>query len=389
MNITFNRATKIIIYILCVFVFQEVFFRFFFPVPEIKNFDSINFTYLYFDGRGSVHSRDQIREWQSILDTSTVFKHQMNHYGFRDKEWLIEKDKNKKRVLFIGDSFVEGVMAEQNETIPFAFENASNATYEAFNGGMVGCGLDSYLQLSADMIPLYKPEVAFLCIYANDLGQKTPRIPEFYLEPEYFKPYIPRLYEIITQIKTFGPLNFRWKNDSKPYLFAVPDKNNPWTNSEEILKDDVTPSLAENMKKALFNPFLVNALAKEEKYLKTEPAIGQAIGFFNYVCSQNGTKPVIIYIPSRNQVTDYYLPFEKQYCLKNCPDSISLNTPEYQIHQQFIKKQCESLQIQFMDLTTTVKEKEAKGEHLYWNYDQHMRAEGYQLLGQTIWERLN
>ena len=343
--------------------------------------------HLNYDGSGSKHSRNQIWKWQSTPDTSAVFEHHMNLYGFRDKDWRIEKNNNKKRALFIGDSFVEGIMAEQDETIPKAFEKASNQTYETFNGGMLGCGLSSYLQLSADMIPLYKPDIAFLCIYANDLGKKTPKIPAFYLDPEYFNPLTPRLFEIISQISTYGPLNFRWSNNTEPYMPAVPNEKNPWTKSEKLLKNHVTPKLAKQMKESLFNPFLVNSLSKEEQFLKAKPAIGEAINFFNYVCRQNGTKPVIIYIPSRNQVTDYYLSFEKKYCL-SCPNTISLNSPKYQMHQQVLKKQCKNLNVPFIDLTDIIKKKETEGEHLYWNYDQHMKAKGYQLIGTTIWSKL-
>lgn len=342
---------------------------------------------LNYDGSGSKHSRNQTWEWRSTPDTSAIFKHYMNQYGFRDKEWFIEKKADQKRALFIGDSFVEGVMAEQDETIPLAFEKASNGTFETFNGGMLGCGLTIYLQLAADMIPVYKPDIAYLCIYANDFGKDIPRVPEYYLEPEYFNKYTPRLIEIFNQMNTYGPLNFRWKNDSSPYLPAIPHKRNPWSNNEPYLKDHATSTLAEDMKQSLFNPFLVNSLAKEAQYLKAKPPLGETVGFFKYVCEQNGTKPIIVYIPSRNQVTDYYLPFEKEYCLNLCNGIESLTTPDYQIHQQFLKKECESLQVQLIDLTATVKDKETKGIHLYWDYDQHMRAKGYQLLGQTIWNQ--
>ncbi|MDY8135852.1 hypothetical protein [Aquimarina sp. 2201CG5-10] len=381
------KPVKVILYIVVVFIFQEMVFRYFFPTREIQNFDRINFMKLYFDGAGSSHSRDQTWEWRSFPDTSASFEHKMNLYGFRDNEWYIEKPKNKKRVLFIGDSFVEGVMAQQDETIPRAFEKASNNTYQSLNGGLLGCGLDSYLQLAADMIPVYQPDVAFLCIYANDLGKKPPKIPEFFLEPEYFNPYVPRLVEIINQSKKYGPLRFRWIKNKQPYLPAVPNETNPWSRLEDSLKYDVTPELADHMKASTFNSFLGNALFKEEKFLKSSPALGETVGFFKYICNQYNVKPVVVYIPSRNQVTDYYLQFEKQYCLNECADIRSLTTPDYQQHQQFLKNQCDYLQVPFIDLTTTVKTEEIKGEHLYWNYDQHMRAKGYRLVGETIWNQ--
>ncbi len=383
-----NKIAKITLYIVGVFIFQELIFRYTYPIPEIQNFDRINFTYLNFDGSGSKHSRDHIWEWRSDLDTSYVFKHYMNRYGFRDSEWLIEKPKHKKRALFIGDSFVEGVMAQQETTIPRAFEKASSNTFEALNGGLLGCGLDAYLQLAADAIPLFKPDVAFLCIYANDLGEDKPKVPEFYLEPERFNILKPRLLEIMSQIKTYGPLKNRWRNSSEPYLPAVPNKRNPWTNLGDSLALHVIPKIATQMKQALLNPFLTNAIVKEELYLKSPPKLGETLQFFKYICEENSTKPVVIYIPSRNQVSDYYLPFERQYAL-SFPDTISLNTSKYQIHQQFLKSQSQSLNIEFIDLTETIRQEEIKGNHLYWNYDQHMKAQGYTLLGKTIWKNLD
>ncbi|MHA7058301.1 hypothetical protein ACWGOQ_0013850 [Aquimarina sp. M1] len=341
---------------------------------------------LYYDGSGSTHSRDQNWEWWSLPDTTSRFIHKMNLYGFRDKEWFVEKTTGKKRAVFIGDSFVEGVMAAQDETIPLAFEHVSNGKYETFNGGLLGCGLNSYLQLIADLTPTYRPDAIFLCIYANDLGKENPKVPEFFLKPEYYNPYTPRLVEIFKQSSTYGPLRFRWANHSKPYLPAVPKESNPWSVNEVNLQDHVTPWLVKHMKTAAFNPFLTNSLQKEETFLKAPPAIGETIGFFKYICNKYSIKPVIVYIPSRNQVTDYYLKFEKKYCLK-CSHKLNLTNIKYQRHQKVLKKQCDSFGIQFIDLTRTIKAKESNGEHVYWNYDQHMRASGYKLVGETIWDK--
>ncbi len=340
---------------------------------------------LYYDGRGSKHSRDQTWLWRSLPDTTKVFEHQMNLYGFRDEEWYIKKD-NEARALFIGDSFIEGVMAAQGETIPDVFEKASDNTVEAFNGGMLGCGMESYLQLTADMIPIYKPDVAFLCIYANDLGKKKPIIPEFYLEPEYYNTFKPRLLEIIDQVNTYGALRFRAYKDKQLYLPAVPHKGNPWSHIEDSLTLHVKPWIGKEMKMSRFNPFLTNALHKEEQFLKRNPLLGESLNFFKYICEENKVTPVIVYIPSRNQVTDYYLPFEKEYCIQECDDIQSLKGASYRVHQNTIKEQCDFLKISFIDFTSIIETKEQQGEHLYWNYDQHMRVEGYQLIGETLWE---
>ena len=379
-----KKIINLTIYIVLIFIFQESVFRLCFPIPEIENFDRVNYMKINMDGSSSLHNRNTSREWRSLADTQSVFIHKMNKYAFRDNEWLINKSPNKQRVLFIGDSFVEGIMAGQKETIPEAFKNGVNKNkFEVLNGGMVGCGLDSYMQLAADIVPIFKPDVLFLCIYANDLGKNDPIVPTHYLEPTYHNFYTPRLIELYQQAKTNGNIRFRWSPKSVPYINPTPNLQNPWTLNQDSLVNHVKPWIANEMKKANLNPFLTNSLAKEERYLKKPPLIGETLPFLQYTCNQHSTELVVIYIPSRNQVTNYYLQFERQYCL-SCPNTIDLTNPKYLIHQEYLKDQCTSFNLPFIDLTPVIRTEEGKGNHLYWNYDQHMKAKGYEFVGKYI-----
>jgi hypothetical protein len=143
--------------------------------------------------------------------------------------------------------------------------------------------------------------------------------------------------------------------------------------------------MQEAMKKGEYNPFRVNYLVEEEQSLKKIPKLGETIPYLKYISEKFNFEPVVVYIPSRNQVTNYYFPYEKELCLPSINDSIDLTKPEYQVHQQFLKDQCKEYGIKFIDLTETIKEKESAGNHLYWNYDEHMRAKGYKLVGEKIW----
>lgn len=382
-----KRAFRIALYIIAVFLFQELVVRICFPVPEIANFDRANYLTLTQDGTSVQHTRDLTLSWQSSPDTTAIFSHYMNRYGFRDKPWKLKKPKGKKRIVFIGDSFVEGVMAAQGQTIPVGFDQASGEAYEVWNAGLVGKGLNAYLQLTADMVPLFKPDVVFLCIYANDLGEKAPYIPPYYLEPTFFNFFTPRLIDFFREKKRRGSLRFRWHTQCIPYFSSVPDPGNPWSTKEGTLAPQVRPSLAKAMREGTFNPFLVNKLAKEEKHLKASPKLGDALPFFSDFCRRFHASPVIVYLPSRNQLTNYYLPFEQQYCLNQCPDSIELTAPAYHLHRQVIAAQCKQLNVPFIDLTPTLKKIETQGERLYWNFDQHMKRKGYMLAGKTIWEK--
>ncbi len=78
-----------------------------------------------------------------------------NGYGFRDSEWTVKKATGKRRCLFVGDSFVEGIMAEQDQTIPEYFKKASSEkNLEIINAGMLSVGMKQYLQFLADAVPI-------------------------------------------------------------------------------------------------------------------------------------------------------------------------------------------------------------------------------------------
>lgn len=382
----FKGGMSIFIYLILVFLFQECALRLCFPVPEVSNFDRTNYLNPFSEEKHLPFSRDLEMQWYSWPDTQAVFSNKLNRYGFRDKEWSVEKDADKKRILFLGDSFVEGTMSEKENTIPQAFNQAGGMQYEVMNAGMLGTAIDHYLLLAVDMIPLFKPDVVFLCIYGNDMRKEKPKIPGFYIEPIYFNPFTPRLIDIVRQAKLNGPLRFRWSKKQMPYLNAVPDPTNPWTEKAEQLSKEVEPWLADEMKKAKFNPYLTCKICKEAFSYQNPFQLSESIAFFRDFCQQFGAKPIILYIPSRNQVSDYYLPFERKYCLNGCPDITSLTDSSFQMPQRSLATQCLENHVPFIDLTDVVREKEAQGEHLYWDYDEHMRSKGYRLLGETIWE---
>ena len=378
------KGARFLAYLLVVLFLTEAILRLCFPIPELKNFDK---SYYLGPKRESVqHLRDKTWTWGSAVDTTHIFEMKMNLYGFRDEEWNVEKPKNKTRVLFIGDSFVEGVMAEQDETLPEAFKyRAGENEFEILNAGMTGRSLTAYARLTADMVPTFKPDVLFICIFSNDLGQKEPVLPSASFQPEKFTRFTPRLIELWDESKRHGPIRFRWKKEATSLLPSIDSPSNPWRKNEAKLAPHVNPQLAEMMKDSRFNPFKTNTLYKEERYLKLKPALGDFLPFIYSICQKHNVEPIIVYIPSRSQVTKHYYQFEHEFCQILCSQTLDLTTGAYQAHQQEIKRQCDELKMTFIDLTKDVQNEEQSGKHLYWNYDEHMKAAGYQFLGNQIW----
>lgn len=372
-------------YIGCLFLFQEIIFRLVIPVPEICNFDRVLYMELGSSNQNLQYSRNTTWTWQSALDTNHVFNHHMNLYGFRDKEWTTSKPQGKKRIVFIGDSFVEGMMAENDQKFTDYFKQKDqNDEFDVLNAGVAGIGLTANMQLSADIIPMLSPDIAVLCIYSNDMGKKEPLVPSHYLEPESYNFFTPRLLEFFNQKEKHGPILANVGNNKRAYFKPVPDATNPWTKYEALFSKSINDSIGSAMKLGKLNPFLVNSFIKEERCLRNKPLLGETVPFFKYMCEQNSVIPVIVYIPSRNQITNHYSQYELQMCLDDMASSFDLTAPQYNQHQNIIKSQCAQFKVPFYDLTETLKKEELGGNHLFWNYDQHMKAKGYKLIGNNL-----
>jgi len=379
-----KRILRLGLYLFFLFIVQEIVVRICFPLPEFSNLDRM--IYESPNNPEVAYLGDLTRTWQSQIDTPYVFQHHMNRYGFRDSEWSQSKPRGRDRILFIGDSFVEGVMASDEETIPQGFLNSAGSDQvEVLNAGMVGRGLSTYLQAAADLVPIYNPDVLVVCIYANDLGQEEPFIPEVKLEPLSFPWYIPRFYELVRQQDLHGSTSPAWgKGESRSYFPLVPKPSNPLTKNAEVIRPLVSPRLFTDMEQGRFNPFRTNSLYKEELYLKQVPKLGQAIPFLKNVTSQQGTRLVIVYLPIRHQVTRHYMTYDQELCLQNCSPDWDLTQSDYQLHQQVLTEECQRLGVEFLDMSNFVKAREMSGDHLYWNYDEHMRGEGYLQIGTEI-----
>ena len=96
----------------------------------------------------------------------------INNFGFRGKDIKLEKDPGTVRILMIGDSFTFGVGAENDETIPYLFEQ--NLKRRGINAEVINAGVGHsspilyYLKLR-DFYLKFKPDVAILLFDFSDL----------------------------------------------------------------------------------------------------------------------------------------------------------------------------------------------------------------------------
>ncbi len=143
-----------------------------------KNYvlDEINLTYRY----------DKELGWFPIENNSTTYKRvrlihiKNNKNGFRDVE---HGPKKKKRIAFLGDSFVWGFDVESNERMTEYLQKRL-PDWEIINMGVSGYSTDQELILIEKWFDYFKPDIVFLVYCDNDWpGNSTNNM------YSYYKPY--------------------------------------------------------------------------------------------------------------------------------------------------------------------------------------------------------
>jgi hypothetical protein len=376
---------------LLLFAFQEATFRAIFPLPEVENFNRINYVgappqtkTASFLGQRTPAMHATFR-WNSKPDRASFESH-LNLYGFRDADWCIRPDRDKERVMFVGDSLVEGFMAGDQETISRGYDHSAiegRRPVEAMNFGIGGTGLENYLELMRDAAPLFRPKRIVVVLYANDFPHALPSSREIRapFTPVFTRAFLPRIFLIANRLRRHQTVPRRWHSRATLFVPVVPDPLSPWTQPPPEYSQ-VDPSLAEAMRKGDFNPFVVDLLNQTQKALQQPIDPGAILQQFQQIAQGAQAELRVVYLPFATQVSDYYLPFQEKYALQK--EARSFLGPEYQIHGQALARSCQELGIPFLDLTPLLRKAESGEEHLYWNYDEHMRGSTYLRVGATI-----
>jgi len=396
MNEMIKKDNKIIVFILiilfAIFTLQEILLRIVFPIPEISNFNRINYSPLFFgtEAKKVKYLENASFIWASLPD-NTENINELNLYGFRDEDWNVKKEDNIKRVIFIGDSFVEGFLSSRDSIIPTSFGKVAFENYydlQVMNMGIGGNDFNGYFKLLRDAVTIFKPDYLFLIINSNDLPAKNykPSLLEDKIKVKFSNEYTPRLISVIDNYLSGKTVAHRWK--SKPFYFfpAVPSLRNPWSLSKNRSEWEryVSPKIANAMMKGRFNPFSVDEYDDYKTNLLNDINVSGHFTALRNFCDENEVKVYLAYIPSRSQVSDYYLKYQKEFCKTKNPTS--LMGYEYQLHARIISDVCSKLGLDFFDFTPIFKKAEAKGIHLYWNYDEHLNSTGYNLAGKSLFK---
>jgi hypothetical protein len=385
-----RRWFFILVLLLVPLAAQEAMFRFVFPLPEILNFNRSLYT-------ADQHTRGFMMwnafRWNSWPDRAS-FVVNLNGYGFRGEDPDIERRPGTDRVLFIGDSFTEGFMATDDETIPRGFARAARSggwRLEALNLGMGAADISNYSVLARDAVPLFRPDAVVLIIYADDL-LPVAFGPDWWsdpIRPVRLNRWMPRAIQVIRRRLAREPVPRRWRSEPEFFIPVVPHPANPWSDPARagLYAAFVDPGMAEAMRRGGLNPFLVNYLSYQENVLQWSVDVTKPLSAFRDYVTARKASMFVVFIPYSTQVSDYYVPFMTKFSRRK--DIRSLRGPKYRRSADALRRSCALLGIPFYDTTPLLVDLESRGRHAYWEYDGHLRGNVYLLLGQAVYKWWN
>lgn len=94
---------------------------------------------------------------------------EFNRFGYRGREYFYERAPGKKRIVFLGDSVLEGLGVNPQERFTELLSSELGSEFEIINLGVQGYNLLQEFEYLKEFGIKYKPDHVIFCITYNDL----------------------------------------------------------------------------------------------------------------------------------------------------------------------------------------------------------------------------
>jgi hypothetical protein len=376
--------------LLVLVVVQEMACRWLFPLPEVVGFNRISYSPLQVFHTQLFETRQKglsnvILRWECEPD-GFAFDHTLNLYGFRGPNFTLAPDPSRRRILFVGDSYVEGCGVADADTLPeqFAHRLDSEHPVEAVNLGVLATGFPEYVALVRDSVPLLRPHTVFLVVCWNDLP--APPLPK---DPLAGAPpmvplgrWVPRAVQVGSLLWDGVAVPRRWPSGPYPYFEPVPSRANPLSKGDPPRAID--PAILRAMRQGKANPWLWTTADMNRNVLRSDfpnnGGVAEQLALLASYCRRHDAQLVVVYIPYHVATNDSYAEAQEKVLGAPPGQLLELARQVCERQRKHLADVTQSLQIPFLDSTAAFRHAEKTEGRMSWAIDGHCNQAGYRLL---------
>ena len=348
---------------------------------------------------------DPVLGWRKIPNSDAWFestewriREHINSQGLRGLEIPFTRAEGRRRVLLLGDSFVEGYTQELPETVGAILEQELNRVdprYEVVNGGAGGYSTDQEVLFFETVGVKYRPDVTVLMFYYNDVWYNN--------QPRYYRGAKPHFIRsdaglVLTNVPVPPPGSVM--SEGAPSPLADPPRRagvKAWIGDRSALYKVV--------RGAVRNNHTLRTLAARSGFIATadietpapwhvwqnqySPPIVAAWDVtarlllrLKQAVEAAGGQLLVFYIPEKESVYPArWRATRRRY---------GMSTREWDVtrDERELLRICQTHRIECVDPTarfrTEAKTKRSEGERLYWDIDVHWNAHGHRFAAQIL-----
>ena len=336
-----------------------------------------------------------------------TFEYRSNDRGIRYRDLPLEKAPGEKRVVMIGDSFVEGEGVDLEQTFGALLEKKLSMPGRAvnfINCGISGTGPEEYIQVLSRVGLQYRPDRVLMVLYANDLAETARTVPASTLigDERPLTRWKAAVYDIFPKLyllcRRFYALHFsrfvpdvirlteyearsrdipedkikRWADSLPPDIVKL--ANDGWIDGNWLSAGLIYPEYwVEN--------FDLTVGTNRSKW----PLMALELDRIRELCRSNGLELAVAYAPHPYQYDPHYSPVFERAGLDVNKEWLTTETA----FEKLIRGWTESRQVPFLNLTPVFQRAaQASEEPLNFRLDQHWNPAGHRLAASALYDWL-
>lgn len=269
------------------------------------------------------------------------------------------------RILMLGDSFLEALQVENEETIPELIRATISTRFSkrlrADNTGVAGWGPEHYLLESETFLPRHNYDLGIVFLYVgNDIVTRK------------WSHFLPKQ---IASHPWRMPTALTWKEVVNSTLYPLNETLERMSHSYVFVKNSSQKLLAKLGLTAYYFPkiFLKSEARSRRWQITTEICVEIQAIFDNY-----STPVIFVLLPSVHEVhSDVFYQYVDYF-------DVSLSSVDIEQPSRLLFKEFSRRELELIDLLPFLREKGASGTRLYGRVDTHFNQNGHKAVAEAI-----